>query len=138
MKLKKMIVKQPRATEEEQLVLTLTCRFAKVSNALKSADGWKLYKEKDNLHWINPKAKAHSRAINYYAYDNRDYTELNNLLNRISVREARMREAGYNLEGIKSFNRNAWMDLSRESNAIEGIFEDFDYDLLDFRTKLRG
>lgn len=138
MKLKKMIVKQPRATEEEQLVLTLTRRFEAVSNALKSADGWKLYTEKDNLHWINPKAKARSRAINYYAYDNRDYSELNNLLNRISKREARMREEEYNLEGVKSFNRNAWMDLSRESNAIEGIFEDFDYDLLDFRTKLRG
>lgn len=137
MKLKKMIVKQPRATEEEQIVLTLTRRFAAVSNALR-ADGWKLYREKDNLHWINPKAKEHSRAINYYAFNNRDYTKLNMLLNQISEREDRMRKAGYSLEGIKSFNRNVWMDLSRESNAIEGILEDFDFDLLDFRTKLRG
>lgn len=135
---KKLKILKQKPIEEELRCLSLTRKFNEVSNSLKTVDGLKLYNSKDNIHWINAKAKQGSKLINYYAFNDFDFRELNILLNEISVREQKMKAEGYNLEGIKSFNRNVWIDLSRESNAIEGIFEDFNFDLLDFRTKIRG
>jgi len=94
--------------------------------------------EKDNITWINPKARDNSKNINYYAFKNRDFSELNDILNEISKKETELIEKGYNLDGIKSFNRTIWLDISKESNAIEGVFEDFDYDARKLRIELRG
>jgi len=101
-------------------------------------EGYKFYNDKENIHWLNYKAKVGSRNLNFYAFDSLDFSQLNTFLNEITHKEERLEKLGYDLEGIKSFNRNVWIDLSRESGAIEGIFEDFSYDLFDFRTKLRG
>lgn len=112
--------------------------FQKVSNSLKT-DIIKLFSEKETITWINANQKSkEGNHTNYYAYNRKDYSFLSKLLNEISLKEQELSCKGYNLEGIKSFNRNVWLDLSRESNAIEGIFEDFDVDLRDFRTQLRG
>jgi hypothetical protein len=125
-------------TEEEQKLDTLKRRFDSISNSLKSADGFSLYRDKDCINWINGKAKKGSKALNYYAFDRLDYSEFNIKLDDIAQTEKRMIEQGYNLDGIKSFNRNIWLDLSRQSNAIEGIFEDFSFDLREFRSQIRG
>lgn len=122
---------------QKQGYLHFVRRFDEMAEGLKFT-GFTLYDTKEEVVWINPKAKAGSHDLNFYAFDRRDYSELNQILNRIARREVEMREKGYDLAGLKSFNRNVWLDLSRNSNAIEGIFEDFDPDLLDFRTKLRG
>lgn len=126
-----------KTPQESQEYLTLVRRFNSVANSLKG-HGLRLYTEKDTINWIQPKARTGSKHSNYYAFNRRDYTELNVFLNAISVKEAEMKRQGYDLEGIKSFNRNVWLDFGRESNAIEGIFEDFSFDLLDFRAKIRG
>lgn len=47
-------------------------------------------------------------------------------------------ENSESLEGLKCLNRNVWFDISCKSNAIEGIFEDFDFALTDFRRQLKG
>ena len=109
-----------------------------MSHSLKECQGLKLYNEKDRIVWINPKPKAGSKNLNFYCFNERDYGDLNQLLNTITQKENEMKEKGYDLSGVKSFNRNVWLDLSKESNAIEGIFQDFSQDLLDFRTQLRG
>ena len=116
---------------------TFTRRFDKVTEDL-SCDTFKLFNEKDNITWINPKARDNSKNINYYAFKNRDFSELNDILNEISKKETELIEKGYNLDGIKSFNRTIWLDISKESNAIEGVFEDFDYDARKLRIELRG
>ncbi len=103
-----------------------------------NGEGLKLYREKDVTHWINPKFKKDSKNSNYYCFNRLDFSELNLLLNQIYEKEQKLKNLGYDLGGIKSFNRNIWLDLSRESNAIEGIYDDFSYSLLDFRTKLNG
>ena len=81
---------------------------------------------KDKIVYINPKPKK-SNFLNthIYAFNERDYQNLNSLLCNIATKEASLKAQGYNLEGVKSFNRNVWLDFSRESNAIEGIIADF-------------
>lgn len=113
-------------------------KFEKLPLSLVTDKPFEYYNEKDCIHWINPKVKKDSRNINFYAFNRKDYSKLNQMLNTLYQREERMKKQGYDLGGIKSFNRNIWLDLSRESSAIEGIMDDFSYDLLDFRAKLRG
>ena len=118
-------------------------RFENVTYNLYHKDGAQFCQQKDCVTWINPKAKRRkikngNYNLNYYAFDQTDFTELNKFLYALDVKEQQMREQGYNMDGIKSFNRNIWMDISRESSAIEDIIEDFSFDLLDFRTKLKG
>ncbi len=113
-------------------------KFEQLPLSLVTDKPYEYYNEKDCIFWINPKAKNGSRNLNFYSFNRRDYSELNQMLNKLSEREEKMRKQGYDLGGIKSFNRNIWLDLSRESSAIEGIMDDFSYDLLDFRAKLRG
>ncbi len=122
----------------QQKVETLTKRANAVSNSLRDGKFWELYNEKDVVHFINAKAKKGSKDLNYYAFTKRDYGELNDLLNEIAVQETRLMENSESLEGLKAFNRNVWFDISRKSNAIEGIFEDFDFALVDFRKQIRG
>lgn len=106
---------------------------------LKNGREIELFEDSENIVWINGYSKLTGKDFsNFYTFENKDYRRLNALLNKIAIREDNMKKAGYSLDGIKSFNRNIWLDLSRESNAIEGIFDDFSYDLLDFRAKLRG
>ena len=123
---------------EQQKRQSLIRKFEKLPFSLATDKPFGYYDEKECIHWINSKAKKGSRNLNFYAFDRKDYSKLNQMLNKLSEREERMKKQGYDLDGIKSFNRNIWLDLSRESSAIEGIMEDFSYDLLDFRTKIRG
>ncbi|MBP3431451.1 MAG: Fic family protein [Clostridia bacterium] len=113
-------------------------KFDQLAHSLQSENGLKLYDDKEIIAWINPKAKHGSKNLNFYAFDRIDYSELNTFLNNLALKEARLKALGYDLGGVKSFNRNVWIDLSRESSAIEGIMDDFPLDLSDFRTHLRG
>lgn len=126
--------------EVAEKIKLITRRSNTVSNSLllNEGDFKKLLEEKDEIHFINGKAKAGSKDVNYYAFNKRDYSSLNQLLNNISIQESRLMENSECLEGIKCLNRNVWFDISRKSNAIEGIFEDFDFALIDFRKQLRG
>jgi len=98
----------------------------------------RLISEVDNIAWIGRTQDAEDRSAFYYAFNDSDYTDVNWMVNHITLREGDMIERGYNVHGVKSFNRNTWIDLIIESDSIEGIFENFDYDLLDFRAELRG
>ena len=40
------------------------------------------------------------------------------------------------LEGIKSFHQRIWFDLSKQSNAIEGVFADYEMTPIEFEQKL--
>lgn len=127
-----------RESEEEQQREAFLRKFEEVSNCLKKNGILKLYDEKDSIIWINHKPKKGSKNINFYSFNNRDFSELNQLLGRIYLREKKLKEQGYNLDGIKSFNRNVWLSFSKNSNAIEGIFDDFEFDLMDLRTEIKG
>lgn len=127
-----------RISEEEQKALAFSSKFSRLSNSLRTDQGLKVVAEKDKTHWINPKSRYGVKESNFYSFDQIDFSELQTFLNQIYEKEQRLRASGYNLKGVKSFNRNVWLDLSRESNAIEGILDDFSYSLLDFRSKLRG
>lgn len=88
--------------------------------------------------WINPKARLNKKNKNFYAYTERDFSALTHKLHAILDKEEYLKAKGYNLDGIKSFNRNVWFDISKNSVALEGIFEDYPFDLTDLRTELRG
>ena len=105
---------------------------------LRNGTELKLFQEVENVVWMVGESKKNENMTNFYVFNRRDYRKLNGLLNKIAIKEADLKRRGYSLDGIKSFNRNIWLELSRESNAIEGILDDFSYDLLDFRAKLRG
>ena len=138
-KLKKGILKiKVSQTEEEQKLATLTRRATAIDTYFVEHDVKSIFYNKDKIVYINPKPKK-SNFLNthIYAFNERDYQKLNSLLCNIATKEASLKAQGYNLEGVKSFNRNVWLDFSRESNAIEGIIADFPFDLLDFRVKLK-
>lgn len=92
----------------------------------------------DNVTWIGRTERRLNDATNFYMFNDRDWSQVNWMVNHITLREGEMIERGYDVKGVKSFNRNTWVDIARESNAMEGVFEDFEYDLLDFRAQLRG
>lgn len=83
------------------------------------------------------KGKKGAPLSNFYAFDRVNTKELNRKLSIISDVESQMKNDGHLIDGLKSYNRNLWLDFSRESNAIEGVMTDFPIDLLDFRVELR-
>lgn len=93
---------------------------------------------KNQIFWIGKEQKSKLNLLNFYYYQKNDFSDINAKINEITIREGMLKEKGFKVEGIKSFNRNTWLDLSRESNAMEGIFKDFSGDLRDFRIKLKG
>lgn len=127
-----------KSTEAEQKTLTFNRHFEALSNSLKTKEGYKLAEKKEAVTWINPKAKKGSKNSNFYAFDRRDWRKLNAYISNLIEKEEMLKAKGLSTDGVKSFNRNIWLDFSRESNAIEGILDDFSYDLLDFRAKVRG
>lgn len=116
---------------------TFERRFFSLSNSLRTQNADQL-KKKDSLIWINPKAKHGSKNLNFYAFDKINFEKINRHLMFIIDKEEELKAKGGPIDGIKSFNRNMWLDFSRESNAIEGILDDFSYDLLDLRAQIRG
>ena len=115
--------------------------FQELSQSLQSPEGLKFLNDPNRkVIWLNTKArKLGGGAINnFYTYSDFDFTEIMTRLNNISKREERLKVQGYNLEGLKSFNKSVWLDASRQSNLIEGVMDDFDIDLFDFRSKIRG
>lgn len=134
----KVIKLKESISKNEQETLTLARRFKTMSNSLQTKNGMQLAQSKEAITWINPKAKKGSKNINFYAFNRRSWNKLNDYLSQIVKKESDLKEQGYSTDGVKSFNRNMWLDFSRESNAIEGILGDFSYDLNDFRAELRG
>lgn len=135
-KLDKALYKTTQKQQEESTILR---RFDAVDQYFYDTMILKLINENDRHIFINSKPKRKSereKFSNFYAYKEHDYSDLNALLGAITIKEEEMKAKGYNLEGVKSFNRNVWLDFSRESNAIEGIIDDFSYDLLSFKVKL--
>lgn len=130
-------VKLPICKDEEK-TLTFSRHFKSMSNSLQTKNGYELNQSKDCVVWINPKAKNKSKNSNFYAFNRRDWRKLNQEIGRLIDKEEELKSQGGAVDGIKSFNRNIWLDFSRESNGIEGILEDFSFDLLDFRAQLRG
>ena len=114
-------------------------KYNSLHSHLKSSDAENLIQDPNvNVCWINPKAKPEKKNKNFYTYTERDFTDLTKKLNEIYEREEHLKNLGYNLDGIKCFNRNVSMDISKSSTELEGIFEDFDLDLMDLRLKFKG
>ena len=127
---------------------TLTNRIKKVpENFLKFVDTEKLKSKDYIVTWLGREDSLSKNSLNFYMFkrfqenekgDNRyDYFELNENLNKMYSLEQQLESYEVGVAGIKSFNKNSWIDIARESNGIEGIFEDFDVDLADFRKSLR-
>ncbi len=127
--------------EKEQKEATILRRFANIDPYFYRDMILKLVNDNDRYVYINPKPKQKDekdgKHSSFYAFKDRDYTKLNQVLDCIAIKETTLKNRGRNMEGLKSFNRNVWLDFSRQSNAIEGIIDDFSYDLLSFRVQLR-
>lgn len=117
---------------------TLKRRYTLVPIDLKQyVDEKKLFSEQYTLTWLGREAKQDQRLLNFYMFKRHDYSQLNDSLNKMVSLEETLDSKGVGTSSIKSFNKLTWMDLSRESNEIEGMFKDFDIDLNDFRKELR-
>ena len=83
-----------------------------------------------------------TKAFNYYFLSMIDWGEINKVLNEIYVKEEVLRREGveqtqkFNLEEIKSFHQKIWFDLSKQSNAIEGVFADYEMTAIEFEKRL--
>lgn len=125
---------------------TLKRRLEKVPENFKEyIDLKKLFSNDYSITWLGREVKTEKKALNLYMfkkYDTKeveryDYSQLNANLNKMCLLEQKLEEKNVGASGIRSFNRITWVDIAKESNEIEGIFEDFDIGLEDFRAKLR-
>ena len=134
----KMISKvKKKQTAEEQKEAQVYRILSKIDNKLNDEKIDKTYSDKIKI-FIEPKPK-HSDYTNtrMYSFNERNYTKLNQALCEIATKEESLKAKKYDLSGLKSFNMNIWLDLLRESNAIEGIFLEESFDFFDFRLKVR-
>lgn len=134
----KMIRKvKKEQTAEEQKEAQVYRILSKIDNKLNDEKIDKEYSDKIKI-FIEPKPK-HSDYTNtrMYSFNERNYTKLNQALCEIATKEESLKAKKYDLSGLKSFNMNIWLDLLRESNAIEGIFLEESFDFFDFRLKVR-
>ena len=83
-----------------------------------------------------------TKAFYYYFLSNSDWGNINGKLNDIYVKEEALRRNGFEekkklaLEEIKCFHQRIWFDLSKQSNAIEGVFSDYNMPPIEFEKKL--
>lgn len=83
-----------------------------------------------------------TKSFYYYFLSNNDWSKINGKLNDIYVKEESLRRNGVEekqkltLEEIKSFHQRIWFDLSKQSNAIEGVFADYNMSSIEFEKKL--
>ncbi|MBP3619181.1 MAG: Fic family protein [Clostridia bacterium] len=139
MKKTKIISPLIKGWNKKETVLNLTRWNENIPQDLQLESSFEETLDKfDNVVWLGRTGRREQNATNYYMFNDRDWSEVNWMVNHITLREGEMIEKGYDVKGVKSFNRNTWVDISRHSNAMEGVFEDFEYDLLDFRAQLRG
>ena len=134
---KKIRKVKKKQTAEEQKEAQVYRILSKIDNKLNNEKIDKTYSDKIKI-FIEPKPK-HSNYSNtrMYSFNERNYTKLNQALCEIATKEESLKAKKYDLSGLKSFNMNIWLDLLRESNAIEGIFLEESFDFFDFRLKVR-
>ena len=134
---KKIRKVKKKQTAEEQKEAQVYRILSKIDNKLNNEKIDKTYSDKIKI-FIEPKPK-HSDYTNtrMYSFNERNYTKLNQALCEIATKEESLKAKKYDLSGLKSFNMNIWLDLLRESNAIEGIFLEESFDFFDFRLKVR-
>lgn len=83
-----------------------------------------------------------TKSFYYYFLSNSDWGKINSKLNDIYVKEEALRRNGFEekkklaLEEIKCFHQRIWFDLSKQSNAIEGVFSDYNMTPIEFEKKL--
>lgn len=118
--------------------LSLVKRHQRVTQELQDPNFREVLSSGNYMIWIGRTERTGSNSLNFYHYKSRNFSDINVELNRIAIVEDNLIQRGFDVGGVKSFNRNTWFDLSKESNAMEGIFEDFDYDLREFRIELKG
>lgn len=139
MKKNKIMSSMLKGWNREEMVLNMARLHGKVPQEFQLQGN---FEEKlaqfDNIVWLGRTERDEAGTTNFYMFNDRDWSEVNWMVNHITLREGEMIERGYDVKGVKSFNRNTWVDISRESNAMEGVFEDFSFDLMDFRAQLRG
>lgn len=126
---------------------TLKNRLKKVPvNFLEHVDQDKLFSGEYIVTWLGREDKTEQNSFNFYMFQRLqedkdsvryDYCELNENLNQMYNLEKKLESENIGASGIRSFNKLAWIDIAKQSNEIEGIFEDFDIGLADFRAKLR-
>ncbi len=125
---------------------TLKRRLEKVPDNFKEfVDSDKLYSNDYTITWLGREEKAEKKALNFYMFkkyhteeiERVGYSQLNENLNKMYRLEQQLESKNVGASGIRSFNRITWIDLAKQSNEIEGIFEDFDIGLEDFRAELR-
>ncbi len=74
---------KPSIKQEDQKKLSFLRKFDRVTDTIGTDKEYEYYKNK-NLVWINGKAKQGQRYSTFYSFKERDYTELNLLLNQIN------------------------------------------------------
>ena len=131
----------------QTLKLNLANRFAN-SHGYNAASVSSLLDENETLvffgreqHYVG-QDNSKTKALNYYVLRNRNWEAMNSDLTDIYLKEVKLRfenvkrKEELNLEAIKSFNQRIWFDLSKQSNAIEGVFADYNLTPVEFEKKL--
>lgn len=129
-------VKEIQTAEEQKKALEYRI-LSNIDNKLTHDKIDKAYSDKIKV-FIEPKPKQSNYSnTRMYCFNERNYTKLNQALCEIVNKEEYLKSKNVDVSGLKSFNLNMWLDLLRESNAIEGIFLEESFDFFDFRLKIR-
>lgn len=126
-------------TFSEEEFLRVSRRFSRVSNSLYCEKGYQLYVEKF-VSWIGSKTRKKSgKHVNFYAFNRRDFSALNHLLNQIYLKEEKLKEKLKvdKIEEIEALRRNVIFDITRENNEQKMNFSQINRDIKQRITEAR-
>lgn len=116
--MKPIIVKKILKGDEQQR-LAFNRRFRRVTGDLSLAEPWTYYKDKVRV-FINGKAKDEHAFSTFYCFKERDYTELNKLLNGINAKIIKHRgdyRRGEKLDKVEEIMRGVIYEVNKNKQS---------------------
>lgn len=116
--MKPVIVKSILKAEEQER-LSFNRRFRRVTGDLDLAEPWALYRDKIRV-FVNGKAKNKQEFSTFYCFKERDYSELNKILNSINDKIIKHREdfrRGKKLDKVEEIMRGVIYEVNKNEDS---------------------
>ena len=107
--------------QEDQRRLAFNRRFRRVTKDLggEGVEPWLLYKDKVTV-FVNSKAKKGEKFSSFYCFDERDFSELNTLLNRINNKIEKVRKTlkrGEKIDKVEEIMRGVIYEVNKNHDS---------------------
>lgn len=107
--------------QDEQERLAFNRRFARVTHDLgeEGVEPWILYRDKTTV-FVNGRAKKKHKFSSFYCFEERDYSELNKLLNRINQKIEMVRKTvkrGEKIDKVEDIMRGVIYEVNKNQDS---------------------